>query len=71
MSTSSSTFLKKDVTALLDENESKILDGFLKLAKELKKIGLDNGIYCNQTHTPDPTVIPYCVDVFKRSIETR
>ncbi len=41
----------------------------IKLAKELKKIGLDNGIYCNQTHTPDPTVIPYCEDVFKRSIE--
>ena len=38
MSTSSSTFLKKDVTALLDETESKSLDGFLKRAKELKII---------------------------------
>lgn len=41
----------------------------LKLARTLKQIGLDNGIYCNQTHTPDPTAIPYCEDVFKKSIE--
>jgi sugar phosphate isomerase/epimerase len=42
---------------------------FLKLVKELKQIGLDNGIYCNQTHAPDPTFVDKSEDVMKKSIE--
>ncbi len=30
-------------------------DGYLKFARKLKQIGLDNGIECNQSHAPFPT----------------
>ena len=36
---------------------------------ELKKIGLDNGIVCNQSHAPFPT---YCDEIrsyYKRALE--
>ena len=42
---------------------------YLKYAAKLKKIGLDNGIVCNQSHAPFPT---YCDEVrsyYKRAIE--
>ena len=29
-------------------------DSALKLAEKLRKIGLENGIYCNQSHAPFP-----------------
>lgn len=31
-------------------------DSALKLAEKLRKIGLENGIYCNQSHAPFPVV---------------
>lgn len=42
---------------------------FLKLIKELKAVGLDNGIYCNQTHAPDPTNVEKSEYAMKKSIE--
>lgn len=43
--------------------------GYLAFARELKAIGLDNGIVCNQSHAPFPTVEPAVWDILKRSIE--
>ena len=42
---------------------------YLKLARELKQIGLDNGIVCNQSHAPFPVVVPEVRSYLKRSIE--
>ena len=41
---------------------------YLKFARELKKIGEDNGIVCNQSHAPFPTVY-MSDDILKRAIE--
>ena len=42
---------------------------YLKLARELKKIGLDNGIVCNQSHAPFPVKLPPVRSVLKLAIE--
>lgn len=42
---------------------------YLKFARELKKIGLDNGIVCNQSHAPFPADVKDIRDHFKRAIE--
>ena len=42
---------------------------YLKLARRLKQIGLDNGIVCNQSHAPFPTKCKPIRDHFKRAIE--
>lgn len=42
---------------------------YLKFARELKKIGLDNGIVCNQSHAPFPVRIPAVRAFLKRAIE--
>lgn len=42
---------------------------YLKFARRLRQIGLDNGIVCNQSHAPFPT---YCAEIrahYKRAIE--
>ena len=41
---------------------------YLAFARKLKKIGLDNGIVCNQGHAPFPSS-PKSKDWFKRAIE--
>lgn len=41
---------------------------YLKFARKLKKIGLDNGIYCNQSHAPFPSN-PQIDKYLKRAIE--
>ncbi|MBR5246540.1 MAG: sugar phosphate isomerase/epimerase [Clostridia bacterium] len=41
---------------------------YLKFARKLKQIGLDNGIVCNQSHAPFPSS-PSSVDWLKRAIE--
>ena len=41
---------------------------YLKFARELRKIGEDNGIVCNQSHAPFPT-IHMSDDILKRAIE--
>ena len=42
---------------------------YLKFARKLKNIGLDNGIVCNQSHAPFPSVMPQCISFLKRAIE--
>lgn len=44
-------------------------DNYLSFARKLKRIGLDNGIHCNQSHAPFPV---YCKEIrsyLKRAIE--
>ena len=41
---------------------------YLKFARKLKQIGLDNGIICNQGHAPFPSS-PKSADFLKRAIE--
>lgn len=49
--------------------ENDVAEDKVKLIRRLKKIGEDCGIFCNQTHAPDPTVIDVSLDVMKKSIE--
>ena len=42
---------------------------YLGFARELKKIGMENGIVCNQSHAPFPVHIPEVKDYLKRAIE--
>lgn len=42
---------------------------YLKYARKLKQIGLDNGIVCNQSHAPFPSVVPEIRSYFKRALE--
>lgn len=42
---------------------------YLRLASQLKKIGLDNGIVCNQSHAPFPVRLPAVRSVLKLAIE--
>ena len=42
---------------------------YLEFARRLKKIGLDNGITCNQSHAPFPSSCPGIRSYFKRAIE--
>ena len=44
-------------------------DNYLSFARELKRVGLDNGIICNQSHAPFPSEKPIMLDFLKRSIE--
>lgn len=42
---------------------------YLAFARELKKIGLDNGMVCNQSHAPFPTHCPEIRSFYQRAIE--
>lgn len=42
---------------------------YLTFVRELKKIGVDNGIVCNQSHAPAPTYCPEIRSFLKRAIE--
>lgn len=42
---------------------------YLKLARELRAIGLDNGMICNQSHAPFPVRIPEVRSVLRLAIE--
>lgn len=42
---------------------------YLKFARELKKVGLDNGIVCNQSHAPFPVDVAQVRSYLKRAIE--
>ena len=41
---------------------------YLKFARQLKKIGEDNGIHCNQSHAPFPSSYEI-LDYLKRALE--
>lgn len=42
---------------------------YLKFARQLKKVGLDNGIVCNQSHAPCPSSCAEIRSYLKRAIE--
>lgn len=42
---------------------------YVAFAKGLRKIGEDNGIHCNQSHAPFPSLVPGVKDYLKRAIE--
>lgn len=55
---------------VLLENAHPLAGGdYLKLARKLKRVGLDNGIVCNQSHAPFPTKCAEIRSYYKRSIE--
>ena len=63
--------------ARYDWKEKKVMDlknplsgkDYLAFARKLKQIGLDNGIVCNQSHAPFPTIVPEIRSYLKRAIE--
>ena len=44
-------------------------DNYLEYARRMKRIGLNNGIKCNQSHAPFPTEFKVVSDMLKRAIE--
>ena len=54
---------------LLDNDHPLTRPDYLKFARELKQIGLDNGIHCNQSHAPFPLCSPQIRSMMKRAIE--
>lgn len=54
---------------LLDSCHPLAGNEYLKFVRNLKAIGLDNGIYCNQSHAPYPSSCPQLRSYFKRAIE--
>ena len=42
---------------------------YLSFARQLKKVGEDNGIFCNQSHAPFPTHCKQIRDAYKRCLE--
>ncbi len=56
--------------SVLDKDHPLKRDDYLKFARRLKQIGLDNGIVCNQSHAPFPTKVPAIREIYlKRAIE--
>ena len=53
----------------VDEDHPLKGDNYLAFARKLKQIGLDNGIECNQSHAPFPSLKPQVRSVLKRAIE--
>lgn len=44
-------------------------DNYLAFARKLRQIGLDNGIVCNQSHAPFPSIYPDIKSYLMRTIE--
>lgn len=55
--------------SILENNHPLAGDNYLAFARKLKKIGLDNGIVCNQSHAPYPTRCPEVRAYYNRAIE--
>ena len=63
--------------ARIDWNTRKVIDNqhplngsdYVTFAKKLRKIGEDNGIHCNQSHAPFPSLVPGVKSYLKRAIE--
>ncbi len=52
------------------ENDHPLAGGdYLSFARRLRRVGLDNGIVCNQAHAPFPTRSPEIRAHYKRAIE--
>ncbi len=56
-------------SCIMETNHPLSGNDYLKFARELKKIGLDNGIVCNQSHAPFPVSNPAIRSYLKRAIE--
>ena len=57
-------------TKKLDKAEHPLMKhSAIKFARKLKKVGLDNGIVCNQSHAPFPICFKFIKDSLKRAIE--
>ena len=54
---------------MLDNDHPLAGKDYLKFARRLKQIGLDNGIECNQSHAPFPTRVPEIRAHYQRAIE--
>ena len=54
---------------VLDSDHPLHTNQYLKFSRELKQIGLDNGIVCNQSHAPFPVNVPAVRSYLKRAIE--
>lgn len=54
---------------LLENDHPLAGNAYLKFARRLKQIGLDNGIVCNQSHAPFPTSCMEIRSYLKRAIE--
>lgn len=57
-----------DKKCLLENNHKLAGRDYLKFSRELKKIGLESGIVCNQSHAPFPSDA-VGIDFLKRAIE--
>ncbi|MBQ8146890.1 MAG: sugar phosphate isomerase/epimerase [Clostridia bacterium] len=54
----------------IETNHPLAQNDYLKFARRLKQIGLDNGIVCNQSHAPFPSYVPIIREKYlKRAIE--
>ena len=54
---------------LLDNSHPLAGNEYLHFCRNLKNIGLDNGIVCNQSHAPFPTSCKEICSYYKRAIE--
>ena len=54
---------------LLENDHPLAQSNYLAFARELKKIGEDCGIHCNQSHAPFPSHLPGMMTYLKRAIE--
>jgi len=54
---------------LLENDHPLSQKNYLKFARKLKQIGLDNGIVCNQSHAPFPSDCSEIRSYYKRAIE--
>ena len=58
-----------ETRSLLKTNHPLSGNEYLKFARKLKQVGLDNGIICNQSHAPFPTACTEIRSYLKRAIE--
>lgn len=59
----------RESRTLMENNHPLAGRDYLKFARRLKQIGLDNGIICNQSHAPFPTSCAEIRSYLKRAIE--
>ena len=59
----------KESGGLIDSDHPLRSADYLKFARRLKQIGLDNGIVCNQSHAPFPVKYAPVRDCLKRALE--
>lgn len=58
-----------DINILLENDHPLAGGNYLKFARKLKQVGLDNGIICNQSHAPFPSSCAEIRSYYKRAIE--